>query len=386
MRGQRSTGGIVALLRATSCEGLVSVFAGPLVFAVVPVVTFAAAGMAAYRSGSLGVDFDAYVLGARRIMDGSTPYDLPLLRATLHAGAHEVITPAYPPGTLLLFAPFAALPQAVGLALFIAVSIAALLAVPRVLGSRDLRCSFAMLISGGALAGVVLGSVSPLIVLLVAVLWRVRNRDLPAAACVALLIAAKLLFWPLVLWLLLRRRLRAAALAVVLAGLLLLASFAPVGTAGLHEYSTVVRLVAQIQQTDGFSVIAYAHFAGLSVLAGTVATAAVAGLVAWRAASAQCRGDELAVFTWVLLLVLEASPIVWTHYLPILCIPLALAAPRVDRRWLVVVPLAPVMTSTTLDLPLMLPLVLVFVVGVVLIVERRAPMRGRAPVLTPAGG
>ena len=361
-----------------SSNGLTAVFAGPLVFVVVPLITFVAAGLTAHRSGSLGVDLDAYVLGAQRILDGASPYDIRLLRETLHAGGHGVITPAYPPGTLLAFAPFTVLPHAVGLAAFIVFGLVCLLAVPRVLGSRDVRCSLAMLLSGGALAGVILGSVSPLITLAVAVLWRVRDRDVAAAACVAVLIAAKLLFWPLALWLLLRGRLRAFAIAITVAALLLVASFAPVGMDGAREYATVVRLIAQIQQTDGFSVIAYVHAAGFSVAAGSLVTVLLAGMLAWRAVAAQRRGDELACFTCMLALVLVASPIVWTHYLPILFVPLVLRAPRLDRRWLVIVPLAPVMTSSTIDLPFLLPLVAVFLAGFA--VAMRGTPAARSPV------
>jgi len=131
-----------------------------------------------------------------------------------------------------------------------------------------------------------------------------------------------------------------------------------------------VRLLTEVQQTTGFSVIAYAHALGLSVRVGTLATIVIAGLLIARAAVALRRDDEIAGFTWIPLIVLVASPIVWNHYLMILFVPLIVRAPQIDRRWLVIAPLGPVIVSSTADTPFLLPFVLAFVVGFVLVIAR----------------
>jgi len=99
-----------------SWSGLSAVLGGSLVFVALPIVLFGVCAFNARRSGTLGLDYDAYLLGARRLLDGTTPYDLSLLHDAVASGQHNVVTPAYPPGTLLLFSPLLALPHALGLA------------------------------------------------------------------------------------------------------------------------------------------------------------------------------------------------------------------------------------------------------------------------------
>ena len=80
-----------------------------------------------------------------------------------------------------------------------------------------------------------LGQPDGLLALLAAVAWRDRDRSRGAVAA-GVLIAAKLLAWPLVLWLLVTRRVRSAAVCVASCGGHAGLSWALLGFQGLTAY------------------------------------------------------------------------------------------------------------------------------------------------------
>ena len=83
-----------------------------------------------------------------------------------------------------------------------------------ILGVRDWRCYVIALTSPVVVHGLYYGNLTIVMVLLVALAWRYRERARIAGLALGAAVAAKLFVWPLVVWLLLTRRFRAAAWAI----------------------------------------------------------------------------------------------------------------------------------------------------------------------------
>ena len=83
-----------------------------------------------------------------------------------------------------------------------------------VLEIRDVRCYAAALLWVPTISGVLLGNVSIPLAFALAVVWRYRDAVWPPAVALGLAVSAKLLLWPMFVWMLATRRLRTAALAV----------------------------------------------------------------------------------------------------------------------------------------------------------------------------
>ena len=77
------------------------------------------------------------------------------------------------------------------------------------------------------LSAVRLGTLTPLLVLALAILWRWRDRRWVAGGSLAVAISLKLFLWPLVVWLLLTRRFRAALCAAGSAATLVIGACEP---------------------------------------------------------------------------------------------------------------------------------------------------------------
>ncbi len=112
--------------------------------------------------------------------------------------------------------PLTPLPVPVASAL-VAVAMLALVGLTLyVVGVRDARCYAAALLWVPAISGVLLSNVSIPLAFALAVLWRYRDAIWPPAAALGLAVSAKLLLWPMYVWMLATRRLRAAALSLAI--------------------------------------------------------------------------------------------------------------------------------------------------------------------------
>ncbi len=169
---------------------------------------------------------------------------------------------------------------------------------------------------------------------MLAVAWRYRSSRTGAAAAVAVLIVAKVFLWPLLLWLLATRRYAAAVAAAAGGALATFAAWAVLGFAGLRDYFHLLRLLADVEQAQGFSPIALGLSIGESsgwARAGTLllGAAALAGIFVL----ARRHGGDRLSFTAAVGAALVLSPIVWLHYFVILLVPLAISRPRFTRLW-----------------------------------------------------
>ena len=113
-----------------------------------------------------------------------------------------------------------------------------------------------------------------------------------------------------------------------------LAAWAVMGFAGIAAYPRLLSADADAFAGHSHSLTSLAIHLGASPgVARALALAAAAGAIvlAWRS---RRHGNDLAAFTLCLYAGLLSSPIVWTHYLLVLLVPLAIARPRLDRAWI----------------------------------------------------
>lgn len=291
--------------------------------------------------GELGFDFRQFWQGARDVVDGVSPYPSPELLAT--AGAHltsvgiqEVFRFPYPAGAAVALTPFGLLEFEPAAAIWLVLCLAFVPAALRLLGVRDWRCYGVALTSMPVLSAVYLGTLTPLLLLLAAAVWRWRDRSLVAGGALALAISLKLFLWPLVLWLAATRRVAAAALACLLAAVLTLGSWAAIGFAGLADYPEQLRRLGEVVAERGYSLVALGGALGLPDAASELLPWAL-GLVLLGIALGLARAsgeDERVGFSLAVVAALALTPIVWLHSFAFLVVPLALARPRLAGAWL----------------------------------------------------
>ena len=331
-----------------------ALIAGAVALAVVLVPLVARGAADRYHDDSLWANTLASVGGVQRPGDFGYVF-LPaanqvLKREPLYMSPSDFHGPpqapyAYPPALAIALTPLALLPEEVSGSflpgvLFSLGSIAAVIGALLLLGVRDWRCYPVALLFPVTLESVEYGAVGPMLVLLVALGWRYRERAASGTA-LGVAIAIKLFLWPLVLWLVFTRRLAAAVLAAVSAAAIIVVSWAIVGFDGLAQYPRLLRKLVDVEAEHSYSALAMLRAVGLPESASRVLVTA-AGIVllvcAYRLATA--RGTARAerdrrALTLVLAAALVLTPILWLHYLVLLVVPIALARPRLSGLWFV---------------------------------------------------
>jgi alpha-1,2-mannosyltransferase len=279
-------------------------------------------------------DFHVFVNAARDFLDGRSPY--PHLTAAALAGKDNFV---YPAPMAAVMVPFALLPHAVGAALWSLLLLACVPAALYVLGVRDWRCYGASLLWLPTLVGIRLGSISPLLLLGLAVLWRYRDRAAVSVPVLAALVVSKLFLFPLLVWFVLSRRSKAAAGAVLCGAAASLLASAVVGFDSLSRYPHLLSLLARVEQRGSFSPLSLGLALGLPltaarvlVAAAALAVLATALVVARRAGRPEEADRKLLIASLGLAFVL--SPILWGHYLVLLLVVLALSRPVFSLPWL----------------------------------------------------
>lgn len=282
------------------------------------------------ESGQHISDFGTFWAAGRDVLHGRSPY--PTI-ASLPAVPGPKFAPfVYPPSTAFVLAPVAVLPYAAAKVAITLVNLGALALALRVLGVRDWRCYAVAFGSACFFAAAALGTISVLLLLGVACTWRYRDR---AAACglfVAFVVTAKLFLWPLWFWLVRTRRYRAAAVAAVGSVVAVTAAWAAIGFQGMREYPTLLSRLTGLTGLHSYSTYALARALGL---AGGPAQTLTYGLgLAGLALALGFVADERRSLTALLGVAFVATPILWTHYLILLLVPIALDSRRLSRVWL----------------------------------------------------
>jgi hypothetical protein len=275
-------------------------------------------------------DLAVFLGGAGRVLHAASPY--------AYAGDK---TFAYPPFLAYVVAPLHPLTSSAAALAWMFLSLAAVAAALWLLELRDWRCYALAGVFMFTRSSIELGTIEPLLLLAVAAAWRWRGRVLRPALAVGVAIVLKLFLWPLAIWLALMRRGRAALGAVAVALGLAVVTWAAIGFAGIGDYGSVLRRLANDESTSSYSVVALGVRAHLPLVAARIVavlvTLALLAAAVWTARDTRrtLRDRDVATLTLTLAAALAASPIVWVHYFLLLLVPLALTRPRFSLLWLV---------------------------------------------------
>lgn len=283
-------------------------------------------------------DFAIFRTAGDAVLHGRSPY--PPLDPTVLAHFDKFV---YPPLSALLFAPAAALPLGVGQALMFAGAVASIVLALRLLGVSDWRCYGIAVVSTAPVNSLLLGAITPLLLLGTAAAWRYRGQSVVAGSTAALAAVSKLFLWPLAVWLLATRRVRALAVFLVTATLLGIGAWAAIGFAGFRSYPRLLRVLARVEEARGYGVVSLVHATGATAEAvslGLSVAVAVSIVVLARGADGERRAFAAAVVG-----ALAATPLLWLHYFVLLLVPIGLYRPRLSGAWFI--PLALWLTPST---------------------------------------
>ncbi len=291
---------------------------GVLAVLSVPIVL-----LLAHPLHNFAVDFHSWYWPAgKRVLEGRSPYAPAPVQAL-----------NYPAPAALLFAPLALIPHALADWCFSALVLAAVPASLWLLGVRDWRVYGVVMFWQPVIIGYETANVSLLLLAGLAACWRWRERPAIAGSLLALLICVKLFPVLMVVWLLATRRWRACAWTLATALALNLISWWVVGFDQIARYLYVVSAVRRGDEHRGYSVISLAlHLDTGERAAYAVGLSAAALCIA---AGLRIRGErrDRVVLGACLAACLLASPLVESHYLALLIVPLALARPALSRIW-----------------------------------------------------
>jgi hypothetical protein len=261
-------------------------------------------------------DVEVFLRAGAAVGAGHDPYPPPGT-AQVYSGFAFV----YPYLVALPFVPLAAL-GGWGAGVFVAASLAALLAGARLAGARRPRTFALLLAASCTITGLQMGTLNAMLFLGLAVAWRFRDSPATVGAVTALVVYGKLFLAPVLLFLPLTRRWAAGGVAAGALAVLFGVGEA-VSPVGMPTYTQMLSALAREEAPDGLSLTGLGMNVGLGLGASTwLARAVAVCLVAacWQG----CRrsGDERLLFAGLVAAALVASPIVWSHYLVLLAVPL----------------------------------------------------------------
>ena len=204
-------------------------------------------------------DFHAFWGAGHDVLHGRSPYPPPSTRVLAREGSF-----VYPAPAAVAMVPFALLPYQLAAILFALILVASIPVGLRLVGVRDWRCYGIALVSAPFVTGINVDAISPILLLGLALVWRYRDRMVPAAAALAALVVLKLFLWPLLLWFAFTRRLTTALVAGALVAATSILSWAVIGFEGLHAYPHVLRILTRLLEGKGYSIVALGLSLGAS--------------------------------------------------------------------------------------------------------------------------
>jgi hypothetical protein len=272
----------------------------------------------------------AFLPAAHAVVHGASPYSL-----VGSAAVKEGIAYLYPPLGAYLLAPLTILPPLAAEALATVLVAATVPAALLVLGVRDWRCHAVAFMWMPIIAGIESANLTLPMVLGLALVWRYRDRQVGAAFLTGLLVALKLFFWPLLVWLLATRRYRSASLGAAAAAAFVFLPWAGIGFAGVRGYPHLLSYVARREGPDSYSIAALIHFVVPSWNVAIALELALGLLVLLLVVAAGRRGRERDAFGLAILGLLMLTPLLEIHYLAALMVVVALYRRRLSVAWFV---------------------------------------------------
>jgi len=282
-------------------------------------------------------DFRVYYDAAEAVLRGDSPYQSLDDPAAVVARGY-----VYPPLTALVAIPLTVGSPALAGLLVMALLAAGVLGVLYVLGVRDWRCYGLVLLWPPVISAIQTGSVTIFLALGAALAWRFRDRMFVSSASVGATLAVKTILWPLAVWLAATRRVAASLLSFVVAGVLVVGSWAVIGFTGMADYPDVVRRLQKTVELDSYTAYVVALDAGASPSLARAVWLAVGIALLVAVVLVARRGDEAGAFVLAIAAALALTPIVWLHYFALLVVVVSVAQPRLGVLWFV--PLALVVT------------------------------------------
>ncbi len=343
--------------------------------------------MAAVAAGTFGFDFLAYHQAATRVLDGQRLYD-PSVQQTGGFGLFY-----YPPPFVFLVLPFALLPAAAATWLWLAVSVAMLVAAIAILPVRA-EVRWGVLLLGGLSWPVAyalkLGQVGPLLLLLFAIAWRTIDRPVAFGLAGALGAIVKIQPGLIVAWALLTRRIAAVLVAAVTLLIVAIGTTALLGGVAVwQDYLALLRNVSDpITTPHNFTPGAAAFQAGFGTGTATIIQLASSALVVVAVVFAAVRTRPDASLLVAIVASQLLSPVLWDHYAMLLLLPTAWLLER-RQWWAIAIPLVTSAATLVVNLPpAIYPVVfwvaLLGVLAVGLAEGRRDGAGGRADAIATA--
>ena len=281
--------------------------------------------------GRFALDFrHAFLPASHAVLHGASPYSAVGSRAVAEGTAF-----LYPPLTAYLLAPFTLLPPVaaeVGAVMLIAACVPAALLV---LGVRDWRCHAVAFLWWPTIIAIQSANLTLPMLVGVALVWRYRDRRWVVALAAGLVIALKIFFWPVLVWLVATRRYRTAGFAAATAVFLVLVPWAGIGFTGLGGYPHLLSSIAAGEGPRSYSLAALVHAMLPSwTAATTLETLFGVGLLAVVLVVGR-RGRDRDAFALSLVTVLVLSPLLEMHYLALLLVVVALYRRTFGLAWAV---------------------------------------------------
>jgi hypothetical protein len=305
-----------------------SVFAAiAIVCVLLPAGLFASMGSTLAHPAPTGwyhaLDFHTPWAAARSFAAHRNPYVEP--NALVPHGPKQSFV--YPAPTAALLVPLGFLPYEVAVPIFIGLLTAAVAGALWLFGVRDWRCYGAAFASPAVFTAVSVGTLTPLLLLGVAVSWRWRNRPLVAGMATGLTVILKVFLWPVLLWLWFSGRRRAAVIAVVTDVMASVSAWAWISFGGFNSYPHLLQRLGTLEGPRSYAPFWAAGISG----SGYLIIAVIAGVIVAIATIRSSENSALAVAIVVALLV---SPVLWLHYLALLAAVAALKQRRLHVLWI----------------------------------------------------
>lgn len=344
------------------------------VFAEVPLIVVGWLAWGATKRDFSYYDLDVYRTAAKAVLHGHSPYVAPTVALLEHNDKF-----VYPTPYAFIFAPFTLVPTVAARLVFLSLSVGAVAAALRLIGVRDRRCYGLALLGAPVFVALALGTIGPLLLVLVAAAWRYRDRAI-AGVLLALAAAAKVFLWPLLVWLIATRRIRASAASLVTLGALGVA-WALIDLHGLRTYPKTLRVLNDVERWKSYSPQSLAISLGSSVRVAEAVTLviAVSGIAA-IAVLARRRDGGRSAFAASVVVALVATPILWLHYLIFLLVPIGLARPRLSPLWLAPIALWITPRTDSIGIAWKMAFVLTVTIAVAVLAGRKR-VRDAAPTL-----
>jgi hypothetical protein len=235
----------------------------------------------------------------------------------------------------VVFAPLSVVGRGLGSVFFMLLCIGFVPLTLSLLGVRDKRVYAVALLWLPIYAAWQTSNETMFLVLGLACVWRWRDRPLVSGFITGAVISLKPLLWPLFLWMLATRRWRGSATALVTGLALNLGAWALVGFGQISHYLNAASADTRAAWSTGWGVPALLGHIGFGFTAGLIVMLILsAALAAAVIHTALVQRDELRALTLTVALALISSPLLWSHYLALLLVPLALLRPRMHWVWL----------------------------------------------------